>query len=188
MLTDLTQAMIVGNPNVLYGKVVSRPALLVTDGKNTVWACDVDINATDPTGLIDQSEKYLGGIPQPPDDPYYTPPYQSGDDLIYGTILRNVPIARNNDSLLYADVGNPVILQRDGSGQWQIVGFGPEMTGTRVRIAVDLGNLTIGSITDLSIDARVLTLQEIGEYGGGFGVCPLGAVGIFVGGQLMEIK
>jgi hypothetical protein len=188
MLTDLTNAMIVGDPTVLYGKVLSRPALLVTDGKSTIWACDVDVGLTDPTGLIDQSEKYLGGIPQPSGDPYYTPPYQSGDDLVYGTILRNVPIARNNDSLLYADVGNPVILQRDGSGQWQIVGFGQEMTGTRVRIAVDLGTLTIGSITDLSIDSRVLTLAEIGIYGGGFGVCPLGAVGIFVGGVLKGIK
>jgi hypothetical protein len=183
MLTDLTKAMIVGNPNVLYGKVMSRPALLVTDGKNTVYACDVDCGITDPTGLIDQSQKYLGGIPGSLPDPY-----QSGDDLVYGTILRNVPIARNNDSLLYADVGNPVILQRDGSGQWQIVGFGQEMTGTRTRIAVDLGDLTIGSITDFSIDARPLTYAELGTIGGGYGTCPYGAIGIFVGGRLKEIK
>lgn len=181
ILTDQTKTLITGNPTVLYGKVVTRPALLVTDGQNQIYACDVDIGVTDPTGLIDQTQKYLGGVPG-------SSSFATGDDLVYGTILHNVSIARNNQSLLYADVGNPVVLQRDGSGQWQVTGFGTEMPGTRVRIAVDLGDLTIGSITDLSIVARPLQLGELATYGGGFGLCPLGAVGLFVGGQFKGLR
>lgn len=184
VFTDLTNAIVQPNVRTIYGQVMSRPALQVTDGKAVIWACDVNVGISTPDGLTDQNIYDLEGLPTSINGPGFV----LQDTITVGTILRDVPIANNNQSLIYADVGNPVILQRTGeSGQWQITGFSIEQPGTHTRYAVDLGSMTIGSVTDLSVGGRMLTLQEIGEYGGGWGVCPFGASGIFVGGNLVEV-
>jgi hypothetical protein len=101
--------------------------------------------------------------------------------------LRNVPLARANRELVYADVGNVARLRRTSSGQWEVVGFSKEGPGTYVRFPVSLTNFTFGPIEDLSVQARPLTYAELATLGG-YGVVPYGAVGIFVGGVLQEIR
>jgi hypothetical protein len=139
------------------GKVLTRPALLTTDGIGTVYAVDVDIGASE--------------------------------------ILRSVPIARANRDLFYADAGSPCRLRCTVAGQWEVVGFSREKPGTYTRVAVTVppfqlgpaSDTTFGAAEDISIDARPLTLGELDTYGG-FGVVPLGAIGIFRGGTLQELR
>ncbi len=164
-LTYLIKASIRDARSELNGKILTRPALLVTDGISQIYACDVDIGIKDPSGnsqvdnLIDQ----------------------------YNTVLRNVPIARSDYELIYADVGAAVRLRRTSSGQYEIVGFSDEMPGTYIRVPVDLTDLTIGTIEDVSITSRPLTYEELATYGG-YGVVPYGAIGIFQGGTLIRIQ
>lgn len=180
-LTDLTNAITKSNATTLYGTVLSRPALLVTDGVSVIYACDVQIGEYDVTGRINQTSSYLLGVPG-------SSSWTLDELLTVGSILRNVPIARNNYELIYADVGNAVELTRDQSGQWQVTGFAQEQPGTFNLVEVDLGNMTIGTITDLSISGRLLTLGELGTIiAGGWGIVPFGASGLFVGGALKQI-
>lgn len=180
-LTDLTNARIKSNAKTLYGTVLTRPALLVSDGINLTYCCDVQIGANDVTGRINQI-KYLLGVPGAS---HYNP---LNDPLTTSNILRNVPIARANYDLIYADIGNAVILTRSASGQWEVTGFAQERPGTVTLVPVDLGTLTIGPIEDLSVTSRMLMLGELKDYGGGFGVIPLGAIAVFVGGVFKEIR
>lgn len=179
VLTDLTHAQIKRYTKYLYGKVLTRPALLVSDGVQVIYACDVDIGPTDPTGKIDQYKRSLDNLPGQEG-------WELGDDLIYSTILRNVVIARNNADLIYADVGTPVTLTRGATGQYEITGLAIEQPGTYVLIPVHMGSMTLGPIIDQTIDGRLLTLGEIGELRP-FGEIPWGASGIFVGGVLISI-
>jgi len=181
-LTDLTNAQIYASVSTIYGKVTSRPALLVTDGTNIIYACDVDVGVLTPDGRYDQTTTSLTGVPG---SQHYT--YTDQEQQTVGTILRNVPISRNNGELMYADIGNPVILTRSASGQFQVTGFSQELPGTRTRYAVDLGNLGLGPITSLSVTGRMLTLGELGTLGPGFGTTPFGASALFIGGVLQEI-
>lgn len=107
-------------------------------------------------------------------------------DIGNGQILRNVQIPRNNRDLVYADAGNAVTLQRTANGFYQIIGLSPEMPGTYIVFDVDLGDYSFGTATDLSLESRVLTLEELSIYGT-FGIIPFGAIGIFQGGVLLEI-
>jgi len=179
VLTDLAAAEVKRGVKTLYGKVLTRPALLVSDGINLVYACDVDIGATDPTGRIDQYKDDLTGLPGQDD-------WTLQDTLTVNTILHNVTIARNNADLIYADVGAPVTLSRSMSGQWEITGFSMEQPGTYTLVPVNLGDMTIGTVIDLSIDGRLLTLGELGTMAP-FGTLPFGASGIFIGGILRQI-
>jgi len=180
-LTDLTNAIVKSSATKLYGTVLTRPAILVTDGKNVTYACDVQIGQYDVTGQINQTSTDLLGVPG-------SSSWTLAQLLTVGSILRNVPIARNNYELIYADVGNAVELTRDASGQWTVTGFALEQPGTFTLVEVDLGNMTIGPITDLSIQGRVLTLGELGTLiAGGWGLVPFGASGLFVGGVLQQI-
>lgn len=175
VLTDLTNAMVNNNVTQMYGIVVSSPALLVTDSKEITYACDVDVGITTPyPNGTNQQINDLGQVPGVPN-------YQVDDSLTVGTILRNVIISNNNSALLYAAPGNPVIVTKTGTGQWQISGFATEMPGTRTRIQVDLKTKTIGGIVSLGLTIRPLTFGELALYGGGFGLCPLGASAMFVG-------
>jgi hypothetical protein len=180
-LTDQTRAIVRDNVNTLYGLVASRPALLVTDSKEVTYACDVDVGITTPyPNGKNQQVNALFGVPG-------TRNYQIDDSLTIGTILRNVIIANNNSALLYADVGNPVIVSRTGTGQWQVTGFAAEMPGTRTRIPVDLKAKSIGPGVSLGVSIRPLTLGELATLGGGFGICPLGASGVFIGGVFQRL-
>lgn len=190
VLTDLASAEIKRHVKTLYGQTLTRPQLLVSDGLNIVYAVDVQIGPTDPTGRINQyiDEKngkstMLTGLPgQKPED------YQLDDSLPghVDTTLHNVPLARNNTELIYADVGSPVRVDRTESGNWLVTGLSIERPGTHILYPVDLGDMSLGPIMDLSISTRLLTLAELGEFAP-FGNLPLGASAIFEGPNLLRI-
>lgn len=172
VLTYLTEAVVKSNVRTLNGKIVSRPTLLTSDGINPIYVCDVDIGLSDPNSLV-----------------VYDIDYENPTGLLESalkTILRNVPVSRANYELMYADVGNPVNLTRTASGNWEITGFSQEMPGNYHRVAVDLGDMTIGTIQDLSIVGRLLTLGELGTYGI-WGSIPFGASGLFLGGVFQKL-
>jgi hypothetical protein len=200
IFTDAASAEVRRNAKTLYGKIMTRPLLMVSDGINAVFGADVNIGPTDPTGLINQYNKqkkdgnvdgdfgeyranYLVGLPG------QAPEWWNLEDSLPGhvnTVMHNVPIARGNADLIYAEVGNAVRLDRDAVGQWHITGFSQEMPGTHTLVPVDLGDMTIGTVLDLSIDTALLTLAEIGELKP-FGIIPFGASAIYIGGILERI-
>jgi hypothetical protein len=161
ILTYLTRAEIRDAEDEIDGKVLTRPALLITDGENLIYAVDVDINQK----VLDRDA---------PEQAQLEP-------------LRNVPLARGNFDLLYADAGNAVRLRRSASGQYEVVGFSKEMPGKYKRVAVNLTDLTLGPIVDLSLTARPLTYGELATFGG-YGTVPYGVVAIFRGGTLLELR
>lgn len=181
VLTDLTNAVVRSRAKRLQGNVVTRPYLQTGDGKNQIYACDVNVGLGEISPGYNQEHLQLLGIPG-------TYHYNANDSLTIGTILRSVPVASNNGSLRYADVGNAVILERTSSGQWQVTGFATEMPGTRIRYAISIKNGTIGAATDLSVSSRRLTLGELSTLGPGFGYTPFGATGMFIGSKLQEIS
>jgi hypothetical protein len=150
LLTYLTQADIRDAAVELDGKVLTRPALLVTDGSNLIYAVDVDIGV--------------------------------------GAPLKNVPIARGNRDLLYADAGNACRLRRSESGQYQVIGFSKELPGTYTRVCVHIDSAALGAITDMTISGHVVTLGELADFGAGFGSTPLEAVAIYQGSTLLELR
>ena len=168
VVTDITQNIVTNKNAQIQGKILSRPALLVTDGTNTVYACDVDIGLQPPQGF----------------DAMGNPITTGGVGL--DAILRNVQIARGNRDLIYADAGSAVILQRTESGFYQIIGFSSEMPGTYTRVIVNISDFTYGSTQDLTPIARPLTYLELSIYGQ-YGIIPYGAIGLFIGGVLQEI-
>ena len=193
VLTDLAQAEVKRDVRVLYGTLQSRPTLIISEGVNPIYACDVHVAERDPTGHINQymnekngkiTEKsgFLTGLPgQPPQD------FQL-EDLLPGhvdTTLRNVPIANTQYRLLHAEVGAPVKVERVGNAGWQITGFSIEQPGTHFIYPVDLGEMTIGTVINLSVATRLLTLAEIGELEP-FGTIPFGASAIYYGGAFLR--
>lgn len=178
-ITDVTNAIIRQRTTQITGVVASTPALLVTDGKNTQYACDVQISMVTSDGVLNQIQLDLYGVVGGMD-------FKESDTTTIGTILRNVPIANNNGSMQYAAIGMGVQLTRVSSGQWEITGFTQQLPGTRFRYGVNLASMVIGEIVDLSLTVRPLTLGEVGTLGG-FGQVPLGARGVFVGGKFQRI-
>lgn len=150
LLTYLTQTSIRDAGGELDGKVLTRPALLVTDGTNLIYAVDVDIGMSGP--------------------------------------LKNVPIARGNRDLLYADVGSAARLRRSESGQYEVVGFSKQMPGTYTRVEVCIDDGVLGPVEDLTISGHVITLGELADFGAGFGSTPLEAVAIYQGTTLLELR
>lgn len=185
VLTDIAQAQVKRGVRRLYGTILTRPALRVSDGITEVYACDVDIGQTDPTGRVrqfgnkDEDDDLLTGLPGQDS-------FDLNASLMIDTTLHDVVIARNNQDLIYADIGNAVVLDRSENGQWQITGFSFEKPGTYTLIPVNLGAGTIGTIVDLSIDTHLLTFGELGTLKP-FGVIPFGASAIFRGGVLQRI-
>lgn len=108
-------------------------------------------------------------------------------DIGKNVILRNVPIARNNRSLVFTDAGAAIRLRRTRSGRYEVVGLSNELPGTYTTFSVDLGDFTFGPVTDLSIVSRVLTYAELATFGG-YGTLPYGVIGIFKGGVLLELR
>ena len=151
LLTYITQAQIDASKTELDGKVLTRPALLVTDGVALIHAVDVDIGAK-------------------------------------GEILKNVPLARANHDLLYAEPGNACRLRRSADGKFEVVGFSKEMPGRYDRFAVDVGTYAIGPTQSFGVDARPLTYAELDTLLDGYGTAPYGASGIFQAGVLIEVK
>lgn len=166
-LSWLTNALITDSRAELDGKVLTRPALLVTDGIAVIYAVDVDVGINDTTG--------------------YDQTLDLTNANILGSVLHNVPIARGNDALRYADVGAAVRLRRSTSGRYEVVGFSLQMPGTNIRVPVNLDDLSFGQIEDRTLTSRAFTLGELADYGGGFGLIPFGAIGIFRGTTLIRI-
>lgn len=102
-------------------------------------------------------------------------------------LLRNVPLARANRALTYAQVGNPVRLRRTAAGQWEVVGFSREMPGTYTEVPVNILDYTFGAPRVRGVEARTLNYDELGVYGV-YGTIRYGAVGLFRDGQLLEIR
>jgi hypothetical protein len=167
-LTWLTEAVVRDGKAELDGKVLTRPALLVTDGLNVQYAVDVDIGVVDTVGY-DQAQDLTNAA-------------------IVGTTLRNVVIARGNDALIYADVGAAVRLRRTASGRYEVVGFSQQMPGVNTRIPVDMEDATFGEAEVTTLTSRLIRLGEFAFIGGGFGNVPLGAIGVFRGSVLIEIR
>lgn len=133
----------------LNAKVLTKPALLVTDGDGVTYAVDVDIGE--------------------------------------GKILKNVPLSAANADLIYCDAGNPCRLRRTSDGSWTVVGFSKEAPGTYTRFAVSLADFSFGPVEDLGVSARPLTYEELSSLGT-YGALPYGAVGIFRGSTLVELR
>ncbi len=150
LLTYVTNAAIRDAAVELDGKILTRPALLVSDGLNLVYAVDVDIGQSAP--------------------------------------LKNVPIARGNRDLLYAEVGNAARLRRSLSGQYEVIGFTKELPGTYTRVEVCIDDGILGAIEDRTIEGRIVTLGELADFGAGFGSTPLEAVAIYQGSTLLELR
>lgn len=194
VITDAASAQVKRGVKKLYGTVLSKPALLVSDGINLIYACDVEIGMTDPTGrnyqYYNEDTEETGGTGDEDDDLITGLPGQETWDLdqslMIDTTLHNVIISRGNADLIYADVGNPVWLERSNNGQWMVMGFSIEQPGTYTLIPVNLGNGTIGTVVDMSVEGHVLTLGELGTMKP-FGAIPFGASAIFRGGVLQRV-
>ena len=169
VLTNLTNAVIRDSRLELDGKVISRPQLLVTDGEQLTYSCDVDIGIIDIRGY-DQQESLISVV--------------NGENI--GSILHNVPIAAGNRDVIYAEVGAAVRLRRTSSGRYQIIGFSKMMPGTYKRYPINLETFELGAIEDLTTTARALTLAELADYGG-FGTTPFGAIAIFRGTTFIRL-
>jgi hypothetical protein len=169
VVTNVIQAVVDASKRELDGKTLSVPALLVADGDGGLSYCvDVDIGQK----RINQN---------------------TGDEEI--AILKNVAIASGDQSLLYADVGAAVRLRRSDSGRWEIVGYSKRIPGTYFRIGVQIGEpgadpirITLSTPTDITVSSRPLTYDELATIGGGYGVCPYGAIGLFRGDELVEVR
>jgi hypothetical protein len=166
ILTNLIDAQQRDMQQELDGKVLTRPTLSVTDGLSTTYACDVDIGITNQQGN-DQSANLLnvGSI---------------------GSILHDVPIARGNMDVIYADVGAAVRLRRSASGRYEIIGFSKQMPGTYIRVPVDLEDFTFGQIEDLSISSRAIPYEELVNFGG-YGTAAYGITAVYQGTNLIKV-
>lgn len=68
-----------------------------------------------------------------------------------------------------------IALLEDPAREWLVV------------VADELVGETLSGL-DVGRTLRLLTLAEIGIYGGGWGLCPLGASGLFQGSTLIEVR
>lgn len=172
-LTYLLDAKLKDDRQELDGRVISRPQLLVTDGVGVTYAVNVNIGVVSAAGT-DQAKNI-----QNPNTGLLNQPW---------TVLYNVPIARGNRDLIYADVGAAVRLRKTANGRFEVVGFSFEAPGTVTRVGVDIDEFTIGAVEDFTLTTRLLTLGELATMGYGFGITPFGAYATYVGNTLISIE
>jgi hypothetical protein len=190
VVTDVTQAIIRQRATMLEGVILTQPALLVTDGKSSQYACDVQISLLTSDGRHNQTKLELEGVPGGIN-------YNVSETTTVGTIMRNVPVVNNNASMIYATIGTGVVMTKTSAGRWQITGLTMRLNGTQFRYGVTLQKMTLGAVTpppvtnevttNLTLVVRPLYLSELLAYGGGFGVVPLGQSAIFVGGVFQRL-
>jgi len=108
--------------------------------------------------------------------------------------LLNIPLAANNLELRYAEVGSAVTLTRSATGRWEVTGFAKRMPGTYTRVPVQvpecgygIPHYTIGTPFTLGWSIRAIPYGDFVEYGG-YGVIPYGAVAVYQGDDLREIR
>lgn len=186
VLTDLTQSVINANVNTLVGQTITRPSLLLSDGQASTWVVDVNANLLVVTPSTPNWWSSVQGTVYDPNTglPETNP---SGYPTTNVAPLQNVPIAANNDALIYADVGSAVTLTRQPNGQFMVTGFAFEQPGTYTRYAVDLADLTIGPIEDLTLTPVVIPYGEFAQFGG-YGTVPYGATALYQGGTLLKVS
>lgn len=167
LLTYLVRAEIDQSVREIDGAILTRPALLVTDGLALTYGVDVDVGMK----TIDSN---------------------TGDEVV--TPLRNVPIAANSRDVIYSDAGTAVRLRRSESGRWEVVGLSKRRPGTYVRVPVTIPEPGFGPIAydlgaplQVGLTARALTYDELASFGG-YGTVPYGATGIFRNGVLIELR
>lgn len=177
MLTYLSEAEVRDARTTIEGKVYSRPALRYTDGINVTYSCDVDIGQE---GVVNDNGD-IGIVP-----------------------MRNVPIASNNKSLAYAEVGQAVTLTKNSAGHWEVTGLSKTYPGVFTLVGVTItkachtfplipGNdpvpttVIVGTGVGIGLQVRPLTYEELSTYGT-YGLTPYGAVGVFENGSLIEIR
>ncbi len=191
VLTYLTEASIRDNIQTMEGEVLTRPALLKTDGTALTWAADVKISTTDSRGVAYYTGPINARLPGGGSMPLNLPPGLTLDPVLNpaARTLHNVPVAPGNRSLAYADIGAAVTLTRTRFGRFEITGFSKTKPGNRTRYPVDISSAIVGPVQDLSITVRALTLGELSDptYGAGFGYIPLGAYAKFIGTRLIEV-
>lgn len=108
-------------------------------------------------------------------------------DIGYEYPLRNVPLAAGNRELVYAEVGAAVRLRRSPSGRYEVVGFSKREPGTYTRIPVDVAAGTFGTPVAVGLSSRLLGYGELATFGG-YGLVPYGAIAVFKGETLLEIR
>lgn len=165
-LTYLVEAVQRDTKYELDGRTITRPTLSVSDGLNYTYGVDVDIGVTNQQGN-DQSLNLLNIGP-------------------LGSILHNVPIAKGNMDVVYADVGAAVRLRRTATGRYEIIGFSKEMPGTYKRIPVDFTNFSLGPIEDLTITSVAVSYGDLVLFGG-YGVAAYGTIAIYKGSVLIQV-
>lgn len=128
-------------------------------------------------------------------------------DIGQAAPLRNVPIARGNRELQYAEVGSAVRIRKSVSGLPQVVGFSKRRPGIYVEIPVTMPKfdfapqavyngptpviepatgVVVGVPRQVGFTSRVLSYDEFIAFGG-YGVVPYGAVAIYENGIFKEI-
>lgn len=178
VLSNLFIKEFTSNQTTVEGKTLTRPTLTYTDGVNVTYAVDVDIGRE---GVINANGD-IGMLP-----------------------LYNVPIASGSHSIVYADVGSPVMLSRAATGQWQVIGYAKTMpkSYTIVPVTVPVYCLSIplenppgepqlnppvlGDPVSIGQEVRTLTYEELSTYGT-YGTTPYGAAGVFVGGVFTGVR
>lgn len=119
-------------------------------------------------------------------------PMLVADVRISASILSSIPVAENNNELLYAQPGTPIRLQRSASGRLEITGLNKRgignitqytmpitiTTGSGAHVVVNPGGTSLVSVVGFCI--RTVTLGELATMTpGGFGETPLEALAIF---------
>lgn len=158
---DFLWASIRDSQPTLEGKVVSPPSLLRSgSGGQTLYACDVEL-----TGVF---------APDPAGSPA---------EVTAARILKTVPIALAHNSLWMAQLGMFVTLRRNrgSSIPFEIIGSAKTGPGEHWHRAVDVAAGTGAPAVDFSVSVRIITLGEVGTLGG-FGIVPLEARALYVGG------
>jgi hypothetical protein len=167
ILSNIVTAEVRTTKDQIEGKTLTRPSLLYTDGINVTYAVDVDIGQE---GKINANGD-IGILP-----------------------MKNVPIASNNGELRYAEIGQAVSLTKNSLGHWEVTGLSKTLPGTFIMVPVTLPDYclgipvpVIGDPTELGIEVRILTYDELVTYGT-YGEIPYGAVAVFENGVLTEIR
>ena len=102
-----------------------------------------------------------------------------------GVIISSVPIAANNQVLLYATAGSPVRLLRSPSGRVEVVGLDKRGIGNTYAYSVNMTpftstsgsmDISITSGATIGFSTRILNYGELASAtSGGYGTTPYGA-------------
>lgn len=164
VLTYFVDAQVKKSKEYMEGRTLTIPAPNLTDGIGTTYSVNVDIGITNQQG-VDQSSNLVNSR---------------------STVLYNVPIARGAGDVYYADVGSPVTLKRTTSGQYEVIGFAKSMPGSYTRTPVNIEDLTLGIIEELTVTSVIIPYDQFPLYGG-YGVLPYGARALYRGGVFIQV-